>query len=167
MQLQTLSYKCNKIYHLKQYEREIVTKLKQKLILKGLELRNIRKQLEYTQEEMGKKLFVTRKTIGDYEKSDKIPTDKEKLVRYLLKEETNTDFLKESASPYIVEKSLKDFKIEEIIHHLHTHKEEFKQNTYYQLFCTTIAQEYNNLELAQENKNIRAQINKNNNNSYE
>ncbi|MDB0602310.1 S24 family peptidase [Tenacibaculum maritimum] len=56
--------------------------------MKGLEFKEIRKRLEYTQIEMGKVLSVTRKTIGEYEKSDLIPDDKAKFVTMLLEKET-------------------------------------------------------------------------------
>ncbi|WP_262711125.1 XRE family transcriptional regulator [Flavicella sediminum] len=61
------------------------------LILKGLEFKEIRKKLGYTQIEMGKKMSVTRKTIGEYEKSDKIPNDKAIFIEMLLEQTINNN----------------------------------------------------------------------------
>lgn len=54
--------------------------------MKGSELKELRKERGLTQEELAKKLSLTKRTIINYEKSEKVPEDKAKLFHFLLSE---------------------------------------------------------------------------------
>ena len=51
-----------------------------KLEMNGLEFKKYRKELSISQEMMGKSLFVSKRTIINYEKSKKVPKDKVQLM---------------------------------------------------------------------------------------
>ena len=48
--------------------------------MNGLDFKNYRKKLGISQEQIGKALFVSKRTIVNYEQSEKVPADKVKLM---------------------------------------------------------------------------------------
>ena len=68
------------------------------LIMNGLEFKEFRKKLKFTQEEIAEKLGVDRRTVINYEKSDNIPDTKVKLLNALLSKESENDHILNSES---------------------------------------------------------------------
>lgn len=58
--------------------------------MNGLELKNLRKNLGFSQDALAQKLNVTRRTIINWEKSEKIDDNNVKLIRIALNDEKDT-----------------------------------------------------------------------------
>lgn len=61
--------------------------------MKGIDIKNYRIKKGVTQEELGKILGLTRKTINSYETKGNIPVDKQKLFHFLFAKELGTILL--------------------------------------------------------------------------
>jgi len=59
------------------------------MIMNALEIKQKRKKLGLTQEELAKKLGVSLKTISNYEKGEVIPESKKELLHKILNSESN------------------------------------------------------------------------------
>ena len=62
--------------------------------MKGIELKEFRKKLKLNQEEFGRKLFVSKRTIINYEQSEEIPPEKVQLIKSLFPNEIDDTQLK-------------------------------------------------------------------------
>lgn len=67
--------------------------------MNGLEFKKIRKQLNLTQEDLGKELGLARKTISGYENSEEIPTPIANLMREMSNKVTRNE-INEPSSNY-------------------------------------------------------------------
>lgn len=82
--------------------------------MKGLEIKQKRKQLGYTQEELAIRLGVSVKTISNYENGEIIPESKKALLRNVLFD-NNIDTFNEPIETYIKASPNEIEEIEEVI----------------------------------------------------